>query len=574
MSSTLLTASKSYGPAVLHHKKGIRVLHLYGTEEEMAYQHGSLLKEDIPQGAAGYLAHKFENEVRRDGPLKNSPLLQEIAIRLGHAVIFNRLIRQIPEEERKIIRALSEASGIPKNDFERAAALPDAMVILSQYISGRYFLSKMMPKILGCTGYVAFDQMTQSGELVQGRNLDFPVGNYWDRYPTVTYHYPTTGQKYVSIATAGVYTAGVTGFNESGLILAIHQLFTTDVSAKGVPIVLICARVVREATNISDAVSIIRSMKRAGNWAIVLSSVKEKRAVVIEVSPHEVFVREASGGLITHSNYCFSPRLKRHELYFNHTTIEDNLYRCNRLIELCQEAKGAIDERKGIDILGDHYDSLNKRQRVIGRTVSTIYNVQSVFFHPEERRFWISTGLAPANLSDYLELPWNGEEWDVIHAEKTVSPNAFSKTKQYEGMKEYTRAYHEFYNTKDFSKAEKFLKNALMHDPEEFAYYLALGFTQIKLRNFSLAREMFAKGEKLTHLSHHERAILALFHGHASDLLSNRSEAKKKYEPWLYDSRIDAKLKRAFLKSHRFGYREKDIEKTIFQFIICDFLAY
>lgn len=568
------TPLKTFGPATLHLKKGLRILHLYGTEEEMAYQHGTLLKEDIPKGAAGYLARKFENEVRYDGPVKNSPLLQEIAIRLGNGFVFNRLIRQMPEEERKIIRALAEASQIPENDFQRAGALPDAMVIFSQYIGGRYFVSKMFPKIFGCTGFAALGPMTKSGELVHGRNLDFPVGNYWDKYSAVTYHYPKGGQKYVSIATAGVYTPGVTAFNESGLILAIQQLFTTDVSAKGIPVVLICARVIRQATNIAEAVSIIRSMKRAGNWAIMLSSVKEKRAVVIEVSPHEVFVREAKDGLITHSNYCFSPRLKRYELYFNHTTIEDNLYRCSRLTELCQESKGNLDETRGIEILGDHFDSLTKRQRVIGRTVSTIYNVQSAFFHPEKKRFWISTGLAPSNLSDYLELPWEGDQWDMIHAEKTLPPNPFSKTVQCEGMREYTKAYHHFYNTKDFVTAEAHLKKALQYDSEEFAYYLALGFTQIKLRHFSDAAETFERGEKLAHLSHYEQALFSLFHGRAYDLLGNRNEARKRYEPYLSDSRIDSKLRRAFLKSFRSAYREKDIEKTIFQFIISDFLVY
>ncbi|OGP03058.1 MAG: hypothetical protein A2Z91_03695 [Deltaproteobacteria bacterium GWA2_38_16] len=564
---------KTYGPAKLLIKNNVRILELRGTEEEMAFQHGTLLAQDIQKGPIPYLSKKFEFELQNDGPLKKHPLLQKVVLKYMDWV-FKHLIAYIPLEYKKVVKALSTAANISEMDILRAASMPDAMTILSRHAAGRFFLKKQNIQTFGCTSFIVLGEMTQTQELMQGRNLDFPVAEYWDKYASVLYCYPKEGQKYCSITSGGIQVPGVTGFNESGLILAIHQLFSTHVTSHGMPVVILCDEIVRKAKTINEAIEIVKNIKRAGNWAISLASHKEKRAVVIETSPSQVYVRESTNGLIAQSNFCFSEKLKNHEMFFNLTTAEDNHFRHDRLIDECQRLKGQMDEKKGIALLGDHFDQKSQATKAIGRVVSTIYNVQSAFFRPEQKKFWVSTGMAPANLSDFMELPfdfdWNLETYDF---NRKISPNPFIHTHQGEAMRAYTKAYDYFSNDKDFEKTVECLNQALAQDSSEFAFHLAKGFMLLKLRRFDEALKAFEVGKTIT-LSVHESALLNLFQGRSLDLLNRRSEALSFYAPYLETIKIDHKLQKAFQRSYQRSYKDKDIDKTIFQFIFADFLAY
>lgn len=555
------------GTGKLYHIKGLRVLQLYGTEEEMAYQHGVLLKEDIQKGVIRYLANKLEFEAKNEGPLKKHPWLQKLVLTYVNQVVFRNLIRHIPEEYKKVINVLSKTTGISSSDILKAASMPDAMVILSSLVSKPFINTQTF----GCTSFVTFDEMTQTGELMHGRNLDFPVANFWDRYSTIAYCSPKFGQKYCAITTAGILLPGVTGFNESGLILGIHQLFTYETSSHGVPIVFIGSEVIKKAKTIEEAITIVKNMKRAGNWGMVISSFKEKKAVVIETSPKEIFVREAKNGFIAESNYCFSPSIKKREIFFNWTTSEDNFYRHDRLVKECFRLKGQMEEAKGISLLGDHFDPLLKKTKGLGRVISTIYNVQSAFFRPEKKKFWVSTGLAPSNLTTFLELPF---EWSasLLWEEKEISANDFSNTTQGKAMKEYTRAYYYFSNEKDFQKTLYHIQKAIDLDPLEFSYHLAKGFMLLKLERFSEALKAFEEASQ-AEMTLHEKALIALYKGRTYDLLSNRKMAQECYKPYINAS-LDKKIQKVFKKSWDKPFQKKDIDKNIFQFIFADFLAY
>jgi len=526
----------------------------------------------IQKGTVGYLSKKIQFEIENDGPLKDSRWLKALVIAYIDFCIFRPLIQHIPPEYKETMIALARGADIDLKDIQRAAAMPDAMVILAYRGLGKYYLSHIAPHLFGCTSFVAFDDMTLDGQLCHGRNLDFPVLNSWDKFSTVIYQYPTDAQMYVSITTAGVHVPGVTAYNESGLILGIHQLFTTDASVRGVPIVIICGEIIKNATSIDEAIQIVRRMKRAGNWAIVLSSHREKRAVVIETSPKEVYVRESKDHLIAHSNYCFSPHLKKHEIFFNLTTAEDNFYRHQRLRSLCLSQKGRLDEKMGVSILGDHVDPVTQKTKSIGRTVSAIYNVQSAFFQPESKRFFLSTGLAPANLSEYVELPWDAER-EPINEEQLLPPNEFSLTNHAKAMREYASAYHHFSNTKDITRTCDHIRKAMAHDPNEFAYPLALGVMLIKKWAFSDAQAILKETQGLASTLQ-EAALTALLLGRTYDLMGKRQLAKNEYKPYVTNINLDLKLRRAFKRLWQRPYNRKAIKKSIFQFIFTDFLAY
>ena len=113
---------KTYGPAKLLIKNNVRILELRGTEEEMAFQHGTLLAQDIQKGPIPYLSKKFEFELQNDGPLKKHPLLQKVVLKYMDWV-FKHLIAYIPLEYKKVVKALSTAANISEMDILRAASM-------------------------------------------------------------------------------------------------------------------------------------------------------------------------------------------------------------------------------------------------------------------------------------------------------------------------------------------------------------------------------------------------------------------------------------------------------------------
>src|SRR3989338_1576128 len=568
-------AVKTYEKGTLKKIHNIHVLNLFGSDLERATQHGHLLKDEIRKGAIPYLSNKLAFELQNDGPLKNHPLLQKIVLFYVNFFVFRKLNRNIPKEYVEIMKAILEPSGVDYQQGLNAASMPDAMSILSKAV-GKHVFPNIEPQTFGCTSFVCFHEMSENGEVMQGRNLDFPVSHYWEQCPVVIYHHPDRGQRYCSITTAGVHVPGVTGFNESGLILAIHQLFSKRARANGVPIVLICAEIIRNAKSLEEAIDIAKSMKRAADCAVLVTDTKQKKSAVIETSHNDVFVRYAKEGLIAQSNYCASPRIKKDEIFFNWTTAEDNYYRHERLIRRCHELKGKLNEKEGIKLLGDHFDLLTHQTRGVGRTVSTIYNVQSAFFRHEKKKFWVSTGKAPSNLSSFLELSmdWDASQ-NISETEfSTLEPNGFSKTKAFQAVQYYTRAYDHFSNTKDFRHSIEELIKAVQIEPKAFAYQMALGFMYIKIHEFEMAESTLKNVLSEIEMTPHENALCSLFLGRALDLQGKRQKAKDIYTEYVNDQRLDDKIKAAFHGNFRKPYRLSDIDKTIFQFIFSDFLKY
>ena len=83
-------------------KENIRILTLHGSEEEMAYQHGKLLKDEIPYGAIPYLANKMEYELSSDGPLKDKPMLRSLVLAYLKYAVFRPMIKHFPPKYLKI----------------------------------------------------------------------------------------------------------------------------------------------------------------------------------------------------------------------------------------------------------------------------------------------------------------------------------------------------------------------------------------------------------------------------------------------------------------------------------------
>jgi len=105
--------------------------------------------------------------------------------------------------------------------------------------------------------------VADTGDFIHARNLDYESQGVFDRNPAVIYFHPEKAGElnYGSVTSLGIHTAGITGFNEAGITLGLHQTFVDAVSRTGTPILSVTERVVREARTLDQALQMLQSAK-------------------------------------------------------------------------------------------------------------------------------------------------------------------------------------------------------------------------------------------------------------------------------------------------------------------------
>src|SRR5271154_877286 len=84
-----------------------------------------------------------------------------------------------------------------------------------------------------CSTAIAWGDATIDGELVFGRNFDFPGIGVWDAAPAFVVCAPDAGQHYGFFTTRGADTPVVTVVNEAGLVFAPHTRWHRGVTFGG-----------------------------------------------------------------------------------------------------------------------------------------------------------------------------------------------------------------------------------------------------------------------------------------------------------------------------------------------------
>ena len=184
-----------------------------GSDLERARQHGERFGEKVVQsGILDYYLSFCEQQL-----LARPSWFERLAVRAVHHMIARRHSPQASE----MIKGFCAGSGMPAGRVARALAMPDAL----NFLSGSHYRRSSA----GCTSVAVWGGCTEGGKFLYCRNLDFPGNGYWDRFPLVARHKPDRGVPYVSIGTAGTVLDGITGINEEGLSVALHQHMSTDV---------------------------------------------------------------------------------------------------------------------------------------------------------------------------------------------------------------------------------------------------------------------------------------------------------------------------------------------------------
>jgi|GEM_PF-719899 len=551
---------------------GVHFIRVSGALPERARQHGDLLAEQIRRGALPALARKNEWLIRRaPGPIGEWHWLQSLIVRLYNRLLIPLVDHASPADVQAMTRAIAEASGLSHDVVRGGLYQADGMMLLSR-LSLMRFLMRDHPVVAlpGCSSGVLLREQTREGRLLACRNQDYPVVGYWEPNTTVLFQEPTEpgAIPHVDITTAGVHTGGLTAMNREGITLFAHAHFGRRMSWSGSTVVDLGNRIVENARTLGDAVDIARKHRRHANWAYIITSGRENAAVVLEMTPDRVVVREPECGLVAHSNYFQTEELRHEEANMSGACTEDMKARACRMKQLLDAQRGKADAASLARVLGDLVDPFTGEERIFGNTLGVVNTIKSVVFDPEALRLYVSSrkespvGLDARYLRVDFERFWSEspEEAETTALRGALQGYHPRNPELVEAVRAYREAYCEWHmhsHNPDYRERTcRALEKVVAIQPRDPNLRVQAGIVNFLLGRHEEAKAHFHWALKGS-LTPHARRVTSLFVARGLDLDGKRTEALELYRSTLDSGELEPRLREALESGLRKPYREQ-----------------
>ena len=254
----------------------------------------------------------------------------------------------------------------------------------------------------GCVQAVFPASVTRTRRLLQGANEDLPAALVLrdSIRRCIQFRKPTGQLASVAFTAAGVLS-GINGMNECGVVVTSSMLLDQPLGNRRVRGLMhsgIVDRILSTATNVDEAVAIVRTTKRDGCWAMIISDGDANRSVHLEYSPADVIVQDISHSFCI-ANHSF--QLRATGAIPPHS--ESRLKRFEELVNAPQ--CNATPEAFSM-MLRDRYDVVRQAEvkHSTMNTVRRVDNQLSVVFDPEVRRVLCACRCPENQQVDFQEI--------------------------------------------------------------------------------------------------------------------------------------------------------------------------
>jgi hypothetical protein len=252
----------------------LKVLHAYGSAEEMGRAQGQLLGAEAHQFLTEAIPEFYASELSQMNLTKLPAWLQKAIVGKAGADAINGLLATIYVLEEKYIKQsrsdpIAEMTGFAEGICESGEVEDckvDELVKQIKHIN-------MIPELIRmtCSMFGAFGPATKSGKLLQLRALDFGDGPFAN-YTLITTRHPADGNPFVSVAFPGMIAA-ITGFSTKvGISEKVWETYDNpDVQPgkyDGEPDAMVLRDILQFSDSIEDAIGFTQSITRT--WAIFI----------------------------------------------------------------------------------------------------------------------------------------------------------------------------------------------------------------------------------------------------------------------------------------------------------------
>lgn len=247
----------------LEERDGIKILHLNGTNYEMGYQHGFLLKNEIKENIHIFLGFLEQNGYSYDRLIE----------------IWNVMKNYLPQEYIDEMQGMADGSGLYFDDIAAYNTWPAVF------------------NHLYCCGMAAWDSATSDGNLYHLRSLDWAggftlsdpeTGTYLRENQVLIVRKPANGYASICPEFAGdIFAWG--GINERGIAIGETTCLTYDTTFHGISAAFRMRMVLDYASNADEAINIMSSNRTCG-WNFIISDGKIPMGYIVEQTANILYV--------------------------------------------------------------------------------------------------------------------------------------------------------------------------------------------------------------------------------------------------------------------------------------------
>ena len=326
-----------------------------------------------------------------------------------------------------------------------------------------------------CSGIVATGAWTADGGLIHARNLEqTAMIHTWNRHPTIfLMNERDQAHKYVAFGTAGLaFPGGISGMNDRGISVSLHQMSTTAVDASYAPgsaamLPFMQQRILREAGSIDEAIAIVKKTRAFSSWTILVSDGVRQEAASIEVNAKKfVVARRRANDVMGQSNVFVARAMQPLHFHHRYNNLLESYSRLQNTEALMRSAKRKLELNGALNILASHADFYEPTgERAFGRGIARVSNIMSTIVMPNPQ---VGGGKVWMTVADQLP-PNHGyyAGFDVDFGRMSLTPNGAVKEGTYASRPNYERSfekYHQAYvanNDGDSARAQSILAEAI-----------------------------------------------------------------------------------------------------------------
>ncbi len=371
------------------------------------------------------------------------------------------------------------------------------------YLHGAHDIGHAMQDLamVGCTSLAVWNENTEDGDLLIGRNFDFYVGDDFAKNKLVEFVQPEEGIPYMSVSWPGMIGV-VSGMNKEGITVTINAGKSKIPLTAKTPISLVTREILQYAKNIEEAIAIAKKRKVFVSESILVGSAADKNAVIIEVSPKNFGVyRMQNTSRVLCTNHFQSEAYKDDKRNKKQIEESHSEYRYEKLQELLQKEK-KITPEKMASILRN---KSGLKDESIGygneKALNQLLAHHAVIFSPQKKLVWVSSN--PYQLGEFvcydLNEIFSGKPLSQSLQAKTglnIARDPFADSEEfqnYERSKMYGKEINEAADDKNTVLTDDVIPSYQAMNPEFWQVYYQSGKYYFSKKEYSKAKIEFEK---------------------------------------------------------------------------------
>ena len=351
--------------------------------------------------------------------------------------------------------------------------------------------------LVGCSSLAVWDDKSDDGGLLIGRNFDFYANDDFAKNKIVSFIKPNTGYPYMSVTWAGMIGVS-SGMNIEGLTVTINAGKSSIPMRAKTPISLVALEILQYATTIDEAIEIARNKKVFVSESMMIGSAKDHRAVLIEISPNNFGVYEVKNQpYLVCTNHFQSDVYKGDKRNNKQKEESHSVFRFEKIEEhLSNENK--LNPTKMVEILRDT-NGLKNTKLGYGneKALNQLLAHHSIVFQPDKRLVWVSS--SPYQLGEFTAYDLNKifndsiSDYTLNNDSLKIEKDDFLNSKEYGNYEEFRKQNQQIVNfLKNDEHIEKsFLEEFIQNNPGFWMVYDKVGDYYFQQKDYQQASFYF-----------------------------------------------------------------------------------